>query len=54
MNMKTHSYKLVKYRCTECECVGENYLTMDVDVGKYHLDNSECGLCIGVIGDPPS
>ena len=43
--MKSHSFKLVKYRCTECDFVGENDLTMDVHVGKYHADDFECGVC---------
>ena len=44
-HMKSHSYKLVKFRCTECDFVGENDLTMDVHVGRYHAGDFECGLC---------
>ena len=43
--MKSHSYKLVKFRCAECDFVGENDLTMDVHVGRNHADDFECGLC---------
>ena len=43
--MKSHSYKLVKFRCAECDFVEKNDLTMDVHVGRYHADDFECGLC---------
>ena len=42
--MKSHSYKLVKYRCAECHFVGENDLTMSVNVGRYHANCFECGI----------
>ena len=43
--MKSHSYKLLKYRCVECHFVGENDLTMDVNVKRYYANDFECGIC---------
>ena len=43
--MKSHSYKLVKYRWAECHFVGENDLTIDVNMGRYYANDFECGIC---------
>ena len=44
-HMKTHSYKEAKFKCEECEFIGENEYTMDVHNGKLHSDKFECGIC---------
>ena len=43
--MKKHSYKLIQYKCQECDFLGTNSVTMDVHHGKEHGDNFECGMC---------
>ena len=43
--MKKHSYKLIQYKCEECDFLGTNSVTMDVHHGKEHGDNFECGMC---------
>ena len=43
--MKIHSYKEAKFKCEECDFIGENEHTMDVHIGKVHSDKVECGLC---------
>ena len=35
----------MKYRRAEFHFVGENDLTMDVNVGRYHANDFECGIC---------
>ena len=44
-HMKRHSYKEARYKCDDCDFVGESGLTMDVHIGKHHSENHECGLC---------
>ena len=44
-HMKTHSYKEAKFKCEDCEFVGEKFETMEVHLGKFHTDSFECGLC---------
>ena len=41
----THSYIEVKYKCADCEFVGENDESMHVHIGKAHSEKLECGLC---------
>ena len=43
-HMKHHSYKLIQYKCEECDFCGTNSVTMDVHVGNEHSEN-ECGMC---------
>ena len=44
-HLKEHSYKRANYRCTECDFVGRQPITMEIHLGKYHSDKFECGLC---------
>ena len=44
-HLKEHSYKRENYRCTECDFVGRQPITMEIHLGKYHSDKFECGLC---------
>ena len=44
----SHSYIDAKYKCLECEYVGENDESMGVHIGKHHSENLECGLCESV------
>ena len=43
-HMKTHSFKEAKFKCEDCDCVGQSRETMEVHIGKTHTDNFECGL----------
>ena len=44
-HMKTHSYKRADYQCIDCDFCGDSPRTMNVHLGKHHLDTFECGLC---------
>ena len=44
-NINSHSYKLAKFKCDDCDFVGESELTMEVHIGKHHSETYECGLC---------
>ena len=44
-HIKSHSYKQAKFNCNDCDFVGESELTMEVHIGKQHLEKYECGLC---------
>ena len=44
-HMKTHSFKKVKFKCEDCDFVGQSRETMEVHIGKAHTDQFECGLC---------
>ena len=43
--MKIHSHKKSTFKCEDCEYCSENFLTMEVHVGKDHIENIKCGLC---------
>ena len=44
-HMKRHSYKEAKFKCDDCDFVGESDLAMKVYIGKHHSETYECGLC---------
>ena len=44
-HIKSHSFKLAKFKCDDCDFVGESVITMEVHIGKDHSENYECGLC---------
>ena len=44
-HLKFHSYKKSTFRCEDCDHCSENFLTMEVHVGKHHSGKFECGLC---------
>ena len=44
-HLRFHRYKKSTFKCEDCDYVCENFLTMEVHVGKYHGDILECGLC---------
>ena len=44
-HMKIHSYKKSTFKCEDCDFCSENFLTMEVHVGKLHSGKFECGLC---------
>ena len=44
-HIKSHSHKEAKFKCEDCDFVGEKFETMEVHMGKCHTDNFECGLC---------
>ena len=43
-HMKMHNYKKANYQC-DCDFLGDSQRTMEVHIGKHHLENIECGLC---------
>ena len=42
--MRSHSFKEAKFKCEDCDFVGQSRETMEVHIGKSHTDNFECGL----------
>ena len=44
-HVRIHSYKTATNKGSDCDFVGENEYTMNVHVGKHHLEILECGLC---------
>ena len=44
-HLKYHSYKKSTYKCEDCDYCSENFLTMEVHVGKHHGEKIDCGLC---------
>ena len=44
-HMKFHSYKKSTFKCEDCDYCSENFLTMEVHVGKLHNEKIECGMC---------
>ena len=44
-HLKSHSYKEANYKCEDCDFVSKHTLTMEVHMGKLHLDKLECGIC---------
>ena len=49
--MKTHSHKLIDYRCTECDYMGSSETSMEVHIGKIHCEKIECGMCDNIFND---
>ena len=45
LHLKTHSYKAVNFKCTECEYFCNTELEMEVHIGKKHTDKFDCGMC---------
>ena len=45
LHMKGHAYFEAKFRCEDCDYWSQNYLTMELHVGKNHSESVECGLC---------
>ena len=50
-HLKLHLYKKSTFKCEDCEFCSENFLTMEVHVGKYHSEKEECGMCNFVAKD---
>ena len=44
-HMKQHSYIIAKFKCEDCDFVGENGESMNVHIGRTHSELYECGLC---------
>ena len=44
-HLRLHTYKRSTFKCEDCDFCSENFLTMEVHVGKQHSENFECGLC---------
>ena len=44
-HMKTHSYKRADYQCIDCDFCGDTTRTMNVHLGKHHLETYKFGLC---------
>ena len=44
-HLKSHSYIEARFKCVDCDFVGESNETMEVHVGKEHTNTFECGIC---------
>ena len=44
-HLRLHTYKKSTFKCEDCDYWCENFLTMEVHVGKHHSEKIECGLC---------
>ena len=44
-HLKYHKYKKATFKCEDCDYWCENFLTMEVHVGKFHSETLECGMC---------
>ena len=44
-HMITHSYKEARFKCDECDFVGQNLKSIEVHVRRKHSEKYECGLC---------
>ena len=50
-HMKTHSYKVIQYKCNKCDFLGNWEIDITVHVGREHGDIFECGLCEHIAED---
>ena len=50
-HLKYHTYKKSTFKCEYCNFCSENFLTMEVHIGKQHGEKVECGLCNFVAKD---
>jgi hypothetical protein len=44
-HIKTHSYIEARFKCVDCDFVGESNETMEIHVEKEHTYPFECGIC---------
>ena len=44
-HIKRHSFKHARFKCDNCDFVGESELTMEVHIGKQHSEKYKCGIC---------
>ena len=44
-HLKTHSCKLIQYKCSFCDYLAEDDMGIEAHVRKTHEGNSECCLC---------
>ena len=44
-HIKTHSYIEARFKCVDCDFVGESNETMEIHVEKEHTNPFECGIC---------
>ena len=42
IHMRNHSFKEAKFKCEDCDFVGQSRETMEVHIGKSHTDKFEC------------
>ena len=50
-HMKTHSYKVIQFKCNKCDFLGPWEIDIAVHVGREHGDCFECGLCEHIAED---
>ena len=50
-HLKTHSFKDARFKCEDCEFVGESRETMELHSGRAHTDTFECGICENTFGN---
>ena len=44
-HLKSHSYIEARFKCVDCDFVGESNETMEVHVEKELTNTFECGIC---------
>ena len=44
-HLRTHAYRKSTFKCESCDFWCENFLTMEVHIGRLHSEQIECGLC---------
>ena len=44
-HLRTHSYKLVQFKCEICDFIGSEEIDMEVHNAKTHGEKAECGIC---------
>ena len=44
-HLKEHSYRVLKFKCEDCDYFAPNQLSLEIHAGKTHSGNFECALC---------
>ena len=44
-HLRTHAYRKSTFKCESCDFWCENFLTMEVHIGRLNSEKLECGLC---------
>ena len=45
LHLKSHSYKTINFQCKECDFFCETQSEMELNIGRKHSDQLECGIC---------
>ena len=50
-HLKSHSFKDARFKCEDCEFVGDSKETMELHIQWTHTDTFECGICENTFGN---